>query len=97
MHLNKYLNKTAICLSLFLVQLIPLHEEEGDIYFETSGSPKNMLDKPEDQNLQATSSETSRAVTLWSSVLLVNIDVSEEHAVSIFKAEVCMFRNGLEL
>jgi hypothetical protein len=91
------MDKTAISFSLFLVQLIPLHEDGGDIYFETSGSPKYKRDKPEDQNLQATSSEVSRTVTLWSSGLLANTDVSEEHAASIFKAEVCKFRKGLEL
>jgi hypothetical protein len=91
------MDKTAICFTLILVQLIPLHEGGGDIYFETSGSPKYMRDKPEDQNFQATSSEVSRAVTLWSSGLLANTDVSEEHAVSIFKVEVCMFRKELEL
>jgi hypothetical protein len=56
-----------------------------------------MCDKPEDQNLQATNSEVFRAVSLWSSGLLAKTDVSEEHAASIFEAEVCKFRKGLEL
>jgi hypothetical protein len=43
--------------------------------FETSGSPKYKPHKPEDQKHQATSSEVSKAVTLWYSGLLADTDV----------------------
>jgi hypothetical protein len=63
--------------------------------FKTSGSPKNKRDKPEDQNLQATKFEVSRAVTLWSPGLLADADVSEEHAASILKAKLCYVQKGV--